>query len=262
MKTSGNPVSVAETRNNPVFRVKSPLWILLVVLLFCGSCAPTVGQNIGVSVHFDLPAWAPYYSNQNLVRYYYLPDIECYYDIMNREFIFLEDGQWVFSRVLPPAYAWFDLNTCFVVALNRSVDRPWRHFHYYLAHYPRYYYRSVFRDRYLDRSRHMRGFDENERSIVYNRREDMDNHPVVRKDEYRRYEYNRNEDNHRQEERRGEVRREQQERKAAPGNQAEPMKYYGREVGRPVKVQRYMKKASEPAARESRKQETRSGRQR
>jgi hypothetical protein len=246
------------------------LAILSVVLLW--SCAtPIEAQRVEVGINFNLPSWAPYYNNPNLVRYYYLPDIECYYDVMNREFIYMEDGEWMFGRTLPPVYAWFNLNNCFVVTLDARVVQPWRHFHYYVAHYPRYYYRTVYRDIYMDRNRHLRGFNENERNVVFNHRSEMEEYSRSRKNnDYRREENNRFENRRENEDRRegnnrfennqeNLVRRNSPERRVEPTQPAQPMNYYGREIGRPVKVQRNMKRAEETRGNQGTKanQETR-----
>jgi len=111
---------------------------------------------------FENPQWAPpYYQG---VRYYYLPDIETYYDINSQEFVYLYDGQWSFSRECPSVNHGFDLNNCFAVALDVTVFRPWMHHHYYVSHYPRYYYQD-----YYDHSNipYVRGFNENSRSAIY-----------------------------------------------------------------------------------------------
>ena len=232
---------------------KNILGLAALFVIFLTSCTtPTVAQRVEVGINFNLPSWAPYYANASTVRYYYLPDIECYYDVMNREFIYMEDGEWMFGRSLPPIYAWFDLNNCFIVALNARVFEPWRHFHYYVAHYPRFYYRTVYRDIYRDRNRHLRGFNENERNVVFNHRSEMEDYSRSRSNnDYRRAENNvRQAENNRIENRQeNAVRRDFPERRVEPTHPAEPMKYYGREVGRPVKVQRNMKQAVETKAK-------------
>ena len=110
---------------------------------------------------YDNPSWAPpYYQG---VRYYYLPDIECYYDLSTQEFVYLDNGEWSYSQNLPSIYAGFDLGNCFTVALDYSVYQPWMHHHYYVSHYPRYYYRD-----YYDHSNiaNVRGFNENSKSAI------------------------------------------------------------------------------------------------
>jgi hypothetical protein len=134
---------------------------LLTVAVFSGCDLYTYSTGT-VQTNYDNPRWAPpYYSG---ARYYYLPDIETYYDLASHEFIFLNNGQWNYSSDFPSIYANFDLNNCFSVVLDVNVYRPWMHHHYYVSHYPRYYYRD-----YYDHSNipYVRGFNENSRSAIY-----------------------------------------------------------------------------------------------
>jgi len=135
---------------------------VLSVFIFTGCGLLSTSMYYGVQTSYDNPQWAPpYYSG---ARYYYLPDIECYYDLSTREFIFLNDGQWRYSPNIPSLYAGYDLNSCFAILLNVNVYRPWMHHQYYVSHYPRYYYRD-----YYDHSNipYVRGFNENNRSAIY-----------------------------------------------------------------------------------------------
>jgi hypothetical protein len=111
---------------------------------------------------YQNPQWAPPYSQG--VRYYYLPDIETYYDLSSHEFISLSNGEWVYSRECPSVYSGFDLNNSFTVGLNVNIYQPWMHHQYYVSHYPRYYYRD-----YYDHGNipYVRGFNENNKSAIY-----------------------------------------------------------------------------------------------
>jgi len=113
-------------------------------------------------VTYQNPQWAPPYSQG--VRYYYLPDIETYYDLSSHEFISLINGEWVYSQECPSVYSGFDLNNSFTIELNVNIYQPWMHHHYYVSHYPRYYYRD-----YYDHSNipYVRGFNENSKSAIY-----------------------------------------------------------------------------------------------
>ena len=113
-------------------------------------------------VQYTNPAWAPaYYPG---VRYYYIPDIETFYDLSNQDFVYLDNGQWLFSYGLPSIYSGFDLYSAYIIALNMDVFQPWMHFHLYLSNYPRFYYRSLYRDSEI---RNIRGFNENEQKSFY-----------------------------------------------------------------------------------------------
>jgi hypothetical protein len=124
------------------------------------------------------PAWAPPYDDVSEVHYYYLPDYEVYYDVWNREYIYLEDGNWVFSYYMPPAYANYDLNNAFVVVLDYQVREPWRQHQLYASHYPRYYYRTVYYNSTTannativnNNGGSVRGFNENARRVIYDNR--------------------------------------------------------------------------------------------
>ncbi|MDP4239121.1 MAG: hypothetical protein Q8904_06580 [Bacteroidota bacterium] len=136
-------------------------FVVSLVSVFSGcdvySYVPPVNQTTYVN-----PQWAPPYSAG--VRYYYLPDIETYYDLTSRDFVYLYNGQWISSDECPFLNTGFDLNNCFTVALDVNVFQPWRHHHYYVSHYPRYYYQD-----YYDHSNipYVRGFNENSRSAIY-----------------------------------------------------------------------------------------------
>ena len=134
---------------------------LLFVSLF-SACDLYTYVTPSTEVSYDNPAWAPPYVQG--VRYYYLPDIEAYYDLSAHEFVYLDNGQWSYSPGIPTIYGSFDLNDCFTVALDYNTYQPWMHHHYYVSHYPRYYYRD-----YYDHSNipYVRGFNENSKSAVY-----------------------------------------------------------------------------------------------
>jgi len=63
-----------------------------------------------VSVTVNLPApppWGP--AGVPQVRFYYLPDVEAYYDIQSRVFIYYGGGRWVRNAYLPGPYRNYDL---------------------------------------------------------------------------------------------------------------------------------------------------------
>jgi len=161
--------------------------VLLSASMFTGCSMYTYSTPGAYTNSYTNPTWAPpYYPG---VRYYYLPDIESYYDLSTSEFIYLYDGVWRYSRTIPSYYSTFDLEDCFTVVLNINVYRPWLHHQYYVSHYPRYYYRD-----YYDHSNipYVRGFNENRKSAIYwgenerNRARQWDN----RNQEYdRRFKY-------------------------------------------------------------------------
>jgi len=143
-------------------------------------------RTSGFQTNYENPEWAPLYIDGE--RYLYLPDIESYYDLATREFVFLYHGQWRYSRELPSWYDNFDLQNCFVIVLSTNVYQPWLLHQYYLSHYPRYYYRD-----YYDRSNipYVRGFDENQKRAIYwkeserNRARDWNNENQVKNRQFK-----------------------------------------------------------------------------
>ena len=77
------------------------------------------------------PLWGP--TGFNLVYYYYLPDIESYYSVPEKKFIYRENDNWIFSSTLPEKYKSYDLFSGYKVVLNRP--HPYMN---YLAHKARY----------------------------------------------------------------------------------------------------------------------------
>ena len=264
-------------------------WMLLFSLLAASCTTPVNAQQLSVHVSFHVPGWAPSYANAERVRYYYFPDIECYYDARTAEYIYLDNGRWIFSRLLPPWYEWFDPSTAFVIALNYRVFEPWRHFHYYVAHYPRYYYKSFRPDRHKHYEGIARGYNENDRNMLFRpqgREEEgfrrNDNRPMDGRDRQLAVppandrgrdrqqavpEINRDRNNNQNRSQEREVsrnngpqqsmptinrenNRQEPARQAAPSGRSEEVKYYGREVGRPVHVNRNMRERQETKTRE------------
>ncbi len=135
--------------------------ILLSITLFNGCYSSRPG-TYDSQTRYENPKWGPSYYDGT--RYYYLPDIESYYDMHTREFIFLTNAQWNYSPYLPSIYQDFNLNNSFVVVVNSKIYQPWMHHQYYVSHFPRYYYRD-----YYDHSNfpYVRGFNENSRSAIY-----------------------------------------------------------------------------------------------
>ncbi len=106
---------------------------------FIPNAANSAAQ-VRVYVNYVPPDWAPPYDNESSIRYYYLPDYDMYYDVWERQYFYLDGGQWVASYELPPMWAGISLATAFIVLIDRDVDRPWFQHDYYVRNYPRHGY--------------------------------------------------------------------------------------------------------------------------
>ena len=102
------------------------LKLIAVGIIFLVSHA----SNAQISVNLNIgtaPAWGP--SGYSNVDYYYLPDVEAYYDIRDSQFIYYGNGAWVRSRYLPRQYRNYDLYSGYKVVLNNyHGHRPYTNF--------------------------------------------------------------------------------------------------------------------------------------
>lgn len=123
----------------------------------------SVSLNIGTA-----PSWAPRgYAN---VEYYYLPEIEAYYDVRASQYIYFGGGIWTRSRNLPVRYRNYDLDHCHKVVLSDyHGNRPYM---YFKQHKNKYYrgYRDDYRrndDRRYNDNRYSERYHKNDKNYRY-----------------------------------------------------------------------------------------------
>ncbi|MDB5138330.1 MAG: hypothetical protein JWR12_246 [Mucilaginibacter sp.] len=75
----------------------------------------SVGVNLG-----SQPEWGPV--GYDHADYYYMPDIDAYYDVPNHQYVYYDNNAWVRGRVLPPRYH-FDRYHSYKVVVNQR--NPW-----------------------------------------------------------------------------------------------------------------------------------------
>ncbi|OFY24938.1 MAG: hypothetical protein A2W98_03940 [Bacteroidetes bacterium GWF2_33_38] len=79
--------------------------ITIGILFFIVS---TLQAQVSVNVNIGTPpAWGP--AGYPSVRYYYLPDVEAYYDVQTSMFIYFSKGTWIHRTHLPSYYNNYDL---------------------------------------------------------------------------------------------------------------------------------------------------------
>jgi len=90
----------------------------------------SIRANIG-----SQPVWGP--SGYDRAEYYYLPDIDVFYNVSRRQYVYEQRGRWVFSYNLPRQYRNYDLYSGYkVVVVNDS--RPYRNAGMYRTKYASY----------------------------------------------------------------------------------------------------------------------------
>jgi hypothetical protein len=109
--------------------------IFLTLLAAIGFIPTKSSAQVSLSVNIgSQPAWGP--SGYDRADYYYMPDIESYYYVPTRQFIYLSNGNWTFSAGLPPRYRDYDLYNGYKVVINSP--RPYDHYRDHRVRYARY----------------------------------------------------------------------------------------------------------------------------
>lgn len=87
--------------------------ILGVLLLIANITHAQVSVNVNIGT---VPDWGPVgYRN---MEYYYLPDIQSYYDVRASQFIYFGGGKWIRSSRLPKHHRNYDLYNGYKVVLT------------------------------------------------------------------------------------------------------------------------------------------------
>ena len=102
--------------------------------LFINKAEAQVSVGLKINIG-NQPCWGP--TGYDRAEFYYLPDIECYYNVVKHRFIYQRDGRWIFSETLPPMYSSFNLNSGYKVVLNGD-PKPYLHFEEHRVQYVRY----------------------------------------------------------------------------------------------------------------------------
>lgn len=106
-----------------------------ILLLISNAFKAQVSVNINIG---SPPLWGPVgYTD---VRYYYLPDVEAYYDIETSMFIYYGGGIWIHRSHLPAHFSHYDLYSGYKVVMNDyHGSSPYNHFHDHKKKYAKGY---------------------------------------------------------------------------------------------------------------------------
>jgi len=114
--------------------MKKPMVLISFVfgMMLCGyhtNAQVSVTVNIG-----SQPDWGP--AGYDYVDYYYMPDIDAYYYVPEKQFIYFESNRWVFAPSLPARLRWYDPYHGYKVVVNEP--RPYLHPEVYRVKYGKY----------------------------------------------------------------------------------------------------------------------------
>jgi len=110
--------------------------ILLTAVLLVSCLAFRADAQVHISLGLNIgsqPDWGPV--GYDHAEYYYMPDIDAYYDVPNHQYIYLNGNRWTRAVVLPPSYR-FDPYNSYKVVVNEPS--PWLHASVYRAKYKGY----------------------------------------------------------------------------------------------------------------------------
>ncbi len=96
--------------------------IILAAIAFSFLTIQKASAQLSVNINIgSQPAWGPV--GYDYVNYYYMPDIDAYYDVPARRYVYLENNVWVHRTYLPVRYRNYNLYNGYKVVIN---DRePW-----------------------------------------------------------------------------------------------------------------------------------------
>jgi len=114
------------------------LKFVVVGLLFFFATSTQAQISVNVNIGGP-PMWGP--SGYSEVKYYYLPDVEAYYDVPSAMFIYLNGGTWVHRTHLPNRYRNYDLYHGYkVVMTDYQGNTPYSQFHEHKMKYAKGYH--------------------------------------------------------------------------------------------------------------------------
>ena len=111
--------------------------ILIAALLMSGFVFQTASAQIRVGINVNIgtqPVWGPV--GYDHVEYYYLPDIDVFYYVPRRQYIYMDRGRWVFRTYLPTRYSNYNLYSGYKVVINEPS--PYRNASVYRSKYSGY----------------------------------------------------------------------------------------------------------------------------
>jgi hypothetical protein len=103
--------------------------LIMIVSLF----SSVLHSQVSLGVNVNIPVGSP--------RYYYLQDIEAYYDIQASMYIFLSGGRWIHARELPPSYGHYDLEHGHrIIIKDYRGNRPYQYINAHRSQFPKGHY--------------------------------------------------------------------------------------------------------------------------
>ncbi len=107
------------------------LTMIFFSIVFCQQTNAQISINANIG---NQPTWGPV--GYEHVDYYYMPDVDAYYYVPRRQFIYQKGNRWIFAPGLPPRYSGYNLYNGYKVVINEP--RPYLHHDIYKVKYKKY----------------------------------------------------------------------------------------------------------------------------
>ncbi|EFK57089.1 hypothetical protein [Sphingobacterium spiritivorum] len=110
--------------------------LLYITLLIGGIFSFTPSQaQVRINVNIgSQPLWGPV--GYDYVRYYYMPEMDVYYDVVHRRYTYYHGNRWVTRSSLPSKYRRYNMYRTYKVVVNDH--NPWHRHNHYHERYHRY----------------------------------------------------------------------------------------------------------------------------
>jgi hypothetical protein len=106
------------------------LLVLIAAVLLVSTLNAQMSISFGINVDRQ-PVWGP--TGYDHVEYYYMPDIDVYYNVPQQRFFYNQGGRWISGSSLPSRYRGHDLYNSYKVVINERT--PYRNAQKYRTQY-------------------------------------------------------------------------------------------------------------------------------
>lgn len=147
--------------------MKPRLLIIGLAIAFACTMQAQVSVNVNIGTR---PAWGPVVESD--IRYYYLPELDMYYDIHTSMFIYFHGKKWIHKKHLPHKYRHYNLHRGRkIVVYDYNGNRPYIYCKYHKNDYNHKHGRTIiehpdrghYRERDIHRNSHDRIYRTNDR---------------------------------------------------------------------------------------------------
>ena len=97
----------------------------LLVLIAAAFFSSAADAQLRINLNFNVdrqPVWGP--TGYDHVEYYYLPDLDVYYNVPQHKYFYNQGGRWISRSSLPSRYRGYDMYNSYKVVMNEPT--PYR----------------------------------------------------------------------------------------------------------------------------------------